>query len=340
MKVALSIDNLIERDHAIEVYELLCSLFDESQIFTYVHLRGGILGPIEMRKISSTYLSLKVNKKNDFNKLAFLAPFAGLHIPCNFDLVINLSRGLSHGIPRCKTTKQITYLYDMASLEKKNITGKFFNSFLKKWSLEKLNSCDELVLSSHALGDQLGIKNANIIHPFLKADDFSIINSSFFKHDFYTVSTEGLTLQKAKKIANFLTERKIRFCFVGSDEDLRDNFDPSILMGEKCNGELAPLLASSKGLIHLGENVFPKIAISCMLVGRPVFCFENNFTKEFLSKAFFISDFSQLLQEYKVDTHSLRASVIKFHPMGFKGQILRIIEKVSHAFKDHSPTCC
>jgi hypothetical protein len=340
MKIALTIDNLIERDHAIEVFELLCSLFEDAQIYTFVHLRGAILGPIEQKKISSTYLSSKVKNKKDFKRLSFLAPFAGLNIPCNYDLVINLSRGLSHGIPRCQGTRQITYLYDMASLDKTTFLGKIFNSFLKRWSLEKLNTCDELILSSSSLEKELGISNGSVIYPFIKIEDFSLITSSVFKHDFFVVSTEGLSLNKAKEIASFLKTKQIRFCFVGPDDHLKKDFDPSILMGVKCNGELAPLLASAKGLIHLGENIFPKIAISSMLVGRPVFCLENELNKEFLGKAIFFHDFSELLIDHNFDSQSLRASMMKYHPAGFKGQILKIIEKADHVQNHHPSPCC
>ncbi len=340
MKIALTIDALIERDHSIEIFEHLCSLFEDSQIYTFVHLKGKILGPIEQRKITSTYLSRKVKNKEDFKRLSFLAPFAGLNIPCNFDLVINLSRGLSHGIPRCEGTRQVTYLYDMASLDKTTFLGKIFYSFLKRWSLEKLNNCDELILSSSYLEKSLGISNASVIYPFIKVEDFSLITSSAFKHDFFAVSTEGLSLKKAKEISTFLKEKQIRFCFVGHDDHLKNDFDASILMGEKCNGELAPLLASAKGLIYLGEGLFPKIAISSLLVGRPVFCLENEINKEFLSKAIFFHDFSELLKEYKFDSQSLRASVMKFHQAGFKGQILKIIEKANHVKNPSPPSCC
>lgn len=340
MKIALTIDSLIERDHAIEMFELLCSLYEDSQIFTFVHKKGAILGPIEMRRISSTYLSSRVKTKIDFKKLSFLAPFAGLNIPCNFDLVINFSRGLSHGIPRCEGTRQVTYLYDMASLDRSTFLGKIFYSFLKKWSLEKLNNCDELIIASTALGSYLGIQNAQVVHPFVKTDDFSLITSSYFKHDFFAISTEGLDLKRAKEISKFFEDKKTRFCFVGQDDHLKNDFDATILMGEKCNGELAPLLASAKGLIFLGENVFPRIAISSLLVGRPVFCLDNNFNREFLSKGIFFNDFSELLKEHAFDPSLLRASAIKFHPMGFKGQILKIIEKEKHVSKDLPASCC
>lgn len=340
MKIALSIDSLIVRDQAIEILELLSSLYDDAQIFTLVHNKGGILGPLEMRKISSTYLSLKVKNKKDFKKLSFLTPFAGLSIPCNFDLVINLSRGLSHGIPRCQGTRQITYLYDMDSLDKTTFLGKIFFSSLKKWSLEKLNTCDDLILSSSSLGKSLGIVNAQVVHPFVKVDDFALITSSFFKHDFFAVSTEGLSLKKAKAISTFLKKNQLRFCFVGADDHLKNDFDASILMGEKCNGELAPLLASAKGLIYLGENLFPKIALSSLLVGRPVYCLESDFNREFLSKGIFFKEFTELLKEHSFDPQALRASAIKYHPMGFKGQILRIIEKEKHVHKNSPSPCC
>jgi hypothetical protein len=208
--------------------------------------------------------------------------------------------------------------------------------------LEKLNLSTELVLSSKALGDKLGIQNARILHPFVNADDFPMIKSSFFKHDFFAVATDGLTIKKAFEIFQFFTQKNLRFCFIGPDDHLGrlKKVNSSLFLGEKCNGDLAPLLASARALVHCGEEVFPLKAVYSFLVGRPVYCLDNPFYREYIPDAIFISDLSQLLAEPVWDAQKNRAHGLKFHPLKFRAQFFKIFEGMKYVEKNPASPCC
>ena len=126
MKIAISCDHVIERNQALAIVEMVGAVYEDAEIFTIVHKPGSVLGPIEQRKIRSTYLSHKVKDKDHFYRCGFLVPSAAknLHIPCNFDLVVNISSGLSQGIQTCEGTKVLTYFlpFESDEREKKNLT--------------------------------------------------------------------------------------------------------------------------------------------------------------------------------------------------------------------------
>ena len=220
MKMALTLDHLIARVHATAIFEEIMGLYKDAEIWTIVHNRGGVLGPVEMRKIHSSFLSHKVKDKSSFKKLSFLGPSAAkkLFIPCSYDLIINISTGLSHGIKKCKETKQVTYLYDFLPSDNSSFIGKIFKSYLRKWSLENIKQSDLLLTSSHTLNKSLGL-NGKVLYPFFKLEDFPLIPSAHWKHDFFVINGEGMNLKEAKEVIGILKNQK--YCFIGDAKRFR-----------------------------------------------------------------------------------------------------------------------
>ncbi|TDJ06177.1 MAG: hypothetical protein E2O68_05440 [Deltaproteobacteria bacterium] len=332
MKIALTIDHLIAREHSTAIFEEIMGLYKDAEIWTIVHKQGGVLGPIEMRKIHSSFLSHKVKNINTFKKLSFLGPSAAkkLFIPCSYDLIINISTGLSHGIKKCKETKQVTYLYDFSPSDSGTFMQKIFKGHLKKWSLEHIKQSDFLLTSSKYLNKSLGL-NGKVLYPFFKLEDFPLIPSSHWKHDFFVINSEGMTLKEANLLISYFKDQK--YCFIGNIPKGLD-ISVEVNMGNKCNGELAPLMASSKGLIHFGENSFPQIALKNLAVGRPLLVKDSALNREFFEGrpgvTFFTLD--NLLDKIEnFDTSAppekIRATAMKYHPVGFKGQFKRQVEQ-------------
>jgi hypothetical protein len=332
MKIALTLDHLIAREHSTAIFEEIMGLYKDAEIWTIVHNEGGVLGPVEMRKIHSSFLSHKVKDKVTLKKLSFLGPSAAnkLFIPCSYDLIINISNGLSHGIKKCKTTKQVTYLYDFVSGKSNSLMEKIFKSYLKKWSLEKLKQSDLLLTSSNYLNRSLGL-DAKVLYPFFKLEDFPLIPSSHWKHDFYILNGEGITLKEANLVKGILKDQK--YCFIGNIPAGLD-IPSDINMGNKCNGELAPLMASGKGLIHFGENSFPQNVLKNLAVGRPCLVKDSPLNREFFDGRSGVTFFTTetLLDKIKsfntkAPPEKIRATAMKFHPLGFKGQFKRHVEQ-------------
>lgn len=334
MKIALTIDHLIAREHSTALFEEIMGLYKDAEIWTIVHNEGGVLGPVEMRKIHSSFLSHKVKDKSSFKKLSFLGPSAAgkLFIPCSYDLIINISTGLSHGIKKCKETKQVTYLYDFIPTDSKTFTEKIFKGYLKKWSLDKLKQSDLLLTSSKNLNKSLGL-NGKVIYPFFKLEDFPLIPSSHWKHDFFVINGEGMSLEEGNRIIRYLEEKKERYCFIGDlPKGLKVSKD--LNLGKKCNGELAPLLASSFGLIHFGEFSFPQNPLKNLSVGRPLLIKDSSLNREFFENKpgvtfFNEGNFFQKLESFETSDapEKIRATAMKYQSLGFKGQFKRQVEQ-------------
>ncbi len=154
MKTAISIDTLLERDHSTKLLNILCELLPEAPIYTLVHQKGRLRN-LKKKRVCSSFLSHKIQHHDQVGHYFFALPSAATHlfIPCKYGLVFNISRGLSHGIKKCKKSLQVTYLYDNYWTEKKSdsIREKLFKSYVKHWSRKAIGQIDELWVSSAIL---------------------------------------------------------------------------------------------------------------------------------------------------------------------------------------------
>lgn len=351
MKIVITCDQLVEKDRCHEIVELLCGLYEDAEIYTLAHQKGKVLGHIELRKIHSSFLSHKVNSKKDLGKYSFLIPSAakGLFIPCSVDLIINITTGFSHGIKKCENTKLISYVYSLEDKpEKQPLFSRMFNGYLAKWSTKNLEDSDLILASSPSISKKLTAlyphKKIKVLTPFFQVDDYPLIPSSYWKHDFILVSTEGINNSVAKKVYDLLMKMNIRFQFLGNDRRLSE-FKNSLtkeergrrFLGYKCAGDAAPLLASCLTVVDLSENKFPFLALEGLSTGRPCIVRDTTDNRFYLKGkgVNFLSPYWEreltncvrLVFETKseIDSKKLRSMVVGFHPMKFKGEIHRSV---------------
>lgn len=353
MKCTISCDALLERDLAVETVQLLTELFEPDEIFSLTHQPGQILGPIEQRRISSSLLSHKVKSKREILKWLFLVPTAAkkLSIPCRFDIVFNVSSGLSQGISKCKKTKQITYLLKDADLlfediEKTNWRGRFFAERSKKWALKALAKTDELWVSSSHLKhkyEKILDRKVEVVYPFVKLDDFPVITAPIFKYDYYVLVASSLSLDQARSWLTYLMKRNDKFTFVGSDDHLNElkKEHTKMFFGDRCAGELAPLLAGSRLLICGNQENFPRMALCGLSTGRPVLAQRGGQAEEFFKEIKYgVSYFDTLAdlisteqlnsieRHEKIEPKLLHTQVQKFGDLKFKHLVRRYIAKI------------
>ena len=345
MNVAISCDSLLERNHANEIVEMICEAFPDSMIYCLVHREKAILGTIEQRRIVSTGLSRKVVTENDlYRYLPMLPSLVQQMAPsCQHNLLINISRGFSHGFKKCDKTKQITYLYEL-SFQKHfdKWWKKLFRAFITNKFINALKQVDLLLVSNETLQkdlEKLGIKSTVLVPPF-RLSDYALFPKSMFKHDFYTVDTRGLTLAEVDQLKEFFINRQVRFQFVGPDlhlETLKKDGPENRFFGERCSGEHAPVLASSRAFISFDTVMFPKMPLAAMAVGRPIVVLETQ--KESLSgtgvhylKGFNLKELGSILDQIDqghddFDGQKIRANVMKYHDIKFKAALKRILDK-------------
>ncbi len=362
MKVAISCDYLLERSHYAEVIENICEIFPEAILYTFAHKKGSILGHVEQRQIRSTYLSNVVKTPEDFykhsNKLPSLA--RNLFISCDYDLVINISKGFSQGINKCEKTKIITYLYDLDLDQKinKTLLQKAFFPFVRSWIKKTLKGSDLILTSRQDLLESLktlGLANKlEVMPPPFRVSDYALFPKEMFKHHFFAIEAKGLTAKEASLLIEWMNEWNSPFQFIGSDEhllELKSQHKENTFFGNRCSGEHAPVIAASKAFISFNEEDFPALSLGAMATGRPVILssglkkwvsgvgvhFVEGFNKDSLKAAIMELDSEDLLDSKKV-----RAHVMDYHDIKFKAQIKRVLDNVLSEVESNpkAKECC
>lgn len=354
MKVAITCDYLLGRSHYVEIIENLCEIFPEAVIYTFAHKKGAILGHIEQRSIKSTYLSNVVTNEEEFyehsNKLPSLAK--NLFVSCEYDLIINVSKGFSQGLRKCETTRLITYLYDMDLDGKinKSLTQKLFSPFIKSWIKKTLNLAEMVLTSRQELLDMVGglSTNTEIMPPPFRVSDYALFPKDMFKHHFFLFEAKGIRLSDAKKIVEWMKEWNYSFQFIGPDShlaELKINHPENTFFGDRCSGEHAPVLAASKALISFNQEDFPGLALGTLATGRPVILASN--LKKWLSgigvsfvsgvdKAELKHALDNVISDSVLESQKLRAHVMEYHDIKFKAQMKRTLDKVYHDIHKNS----
>jgi hypothetical protein len=374
VKIALSTDVIIERDYNLEIFEMVSDIEREATIFTYSHQEGNILGPIELHQIRSSFLTHKMKVPTDFHKYAPLIPSAAknLFIPCSTDLIFCVSRGFAQGIKKCENTPLIVYMVDdEISKMKKGFKNWFFKGYLKRWQQNTLKDASEVWFPSLEMAESFGMENdkrVRIVPLFFRVSEFPIIPSPVFTYDHVAIGTAGLTEELAKKFYVYYKEKGIPFKFVGDSLFLKNTpFFQSLAMeerekaffGERCAGELAPLLAGAGLTVDLSDNSFPLLTLQSLSTGRPVVSFSTKLRDYYYRKiegkgVTTVTDlnFSSLIKVIEeayesrknYQSKELRANVNEFHDLKFKAELRRLFAgKKHHENQENcstSETCC
>lgn len=348
MNIAITCDYLLERNHYIEVVELICEIFPEAKLYCFAHREGMILGHIEMRKITSSYLSKKIKTEDEFYSHSYQIPSLAknIFVSCEYDLIINISKGFSQGFKRCDKAKIITYLYDFGfeNKIKKSFVQKLFYSFVITWVKKTLKKSDMVLVSRADLLNDVRpfLPNAEVVPPPFRVSDYSLFPKSMFKHHFFAVETTGLNVEEAGQLITWMNEWEIPFQFIGNDEhlaSLKAGAEGNKFFGNRCSGEHAPVLAASKALISFNNQEFPNLVLATMATGRPVIV--GNDLKKWVSGTgtYFVSFTKNSLRamidevnnnEELLDGQKIRAHVMEYHDIKFKAHMKRVIEKFTN----------
>lgn len=345
MKIAITCDYLLERNHYIEVVELICELYPEAKLYCFAHREGMILGHIEQRMITSSYLSKKVKTEDEFYAHSYQIPSLAknIFVSCEYDLIINISKGFSQGFKRCDKAKIITYLYDFGfeGKIKKTFAQKLFYSFVISWVKKTLKKSDLVIVSRKDIFEDVKsfLPNAEIAPPPFRVSDYSLFPKSMFKHHFFAIEATGLSLEEAQLLVGWMNDWGLLFQFVGNDEHLnpmKGSLETNKFFGNRCSGEHAPVLASSKALISFNNQEFPNLVLATMATGRPVIL-GNDLKKWVSGTGTFFASFNKnslramidevIANEDILDGQKIRAHVMEYHDIKFKAHMKRVLEK-------------
>jgi hypothetical protein len=350
LNIVLSTDHLLFRQESTGLLDMACELFPEARAYTLAHEVGAVLGHLEQRPIKSTGLSRKVKSLDDLQKRAFLVPGLVGQIPvsCTADVIFNLSHGLSHGIPKCENTFLWTYLYDLELVTRKpqGLRERLFRPYVRSWALKQLAQVDLLWVPTDALKTELAPfvrGEVEVVPPFLKLSDYPLIPSKSFKKDFYLIHATALTESEARTVIDVLNSRGLRWRFMGGDDHLqalKKEQAHDAFFGERCSGELAPMLAACRGVIDLDARFFPSETLKALSQGKRVIRKAHAQGEVFVDNEYTYPLQSLGPQELNAavdwiegswqtdEPQKIRAFSMDFHDLKFKGALQRSIKKI------------
>ncbi len=336
MKIAVSCDGIISRDYYLEIIEaILDQIGEQAELYTLIHNQGAVLGHVEMRKIHATGLTSKVQTWGGLLENSFLIPSVakGLFIPCTYDLIINISRGFSTGFKKCEKTKLLTFLVeDINRLNRdRSFKEKIFQPLVKNYQKKSLAITDILWTSDISLVPESLQDKARVVFPPVKLNDYKILPDSMITNDYFLVNAESVDEETALQLIKHYASRRVKFKFIGRDGHLNDIkvTNEKFFFGDKCSGELAPLLGGAKYVIDFEENKLPIMALKAMACGRPVLSPGNKFID-------FGEGFYCLSKEYEdslfdvpeYDSKKIRGRSLMYDELKFKHILRRELESM------------
>lgn len=285
MKVAITCDHLLERRPVHRLIELACSMFPEAVIYTLAHRPGKVLGPIEMHPIRSSFLSNVVETEEQFRKKAYLVPVAAtkLSIPCSFELIINFSSGLSHGISHCEKTRVFNYFFaNELNLPNKFISEKIFKSYLKSWAKKKRENFAHKVQSHENI-----IPGLEVVRPFYNFEDY-YFNQELPTGKLALINPGQLSKKELQDLTDHLNNLNLQVIILGEVKGVLG----AEYLKNTCSGELAPLFEKAEVIVEGNHLTFPEFGLSSFASGRKVWVKRSAIIQSYLGQdlpAFFHS---------------------------------------------------
>ncbi len=280
-EIALATDHLLERTVMHRCLDIAVEIFDTAPIYTLSHGPGKILGAIEQRRIVSSFLSKRCTSLQDLDRHSFLFPSASrrLHVPCTTKVLWAFSRGAGHAPQHCAKTQKIVYLYDWKSLvpslaDRKAWRWKIFSPMLHHWARKNLFNASEVWVSHPVLQEQLSDFKiqSQIVAPPFELQEYPLLPTQNLPKDYLIVHTEGIDAEMAQLIVKAIVKRGLRYIFVGATPAWQKQcsaIPEHLFWGERCAGELAPLLAGARGVIDLSTDLHPHLSIKSLSCGTP-----------------------------------------------------------------------
>ena len=286
-KVALVHDFLLDVRGAERVFEELCALWPEADLFTTVYDEEGTEGRFAHRTVHTSPLQRLRPTARSFRALLPLYPWAVEALDLRgYDLVVSSSSAWAHGVLPdpgathvCYCHNPFRYAWRMreTALEGRGPATRLALSALmhrwRQWDWLAAQRVGRYVANSRSTRLRIAScfgREADVVHPPVALErfspgprgDFHLVVAALMRHKRLDVAVEAFTRLGRPLVV------------VGDGPDarrLRDLAGPTIrFAGRVGDAEVAALLAGCRALVVPGHEEFGIAAVEAQAAGRPV----------------------------------------------------------------------
>lgn len=369
MKIALVHDYLVQYGGAERVLEAFCEIFPDAPIFTMVYDEKLTNGAFKGRKIHTSFLQRIPFISSHHRAFPLLMPVAIESFDLSgYDVVLSDSNSYAKGVLTNEDTLHITYChtpmryawddchrhqreFDYSRFTRKLLP--FGMSYLRLWDKISADRPDKYIANSAFVASRIKKyynKNAEIIHPPVRMDDFHIDKKI---EDYYLIVGRALPYKRFDIVIEAFNELGLPLKIIGKGpetEKLKKIAKSNIeFLGYLDDREIGRYYSRCKALIFPSEEDFGITPLEAMASGRPVIAYQRGgaleTVTEGISGTFFkeqtaeaIIDIIRNFQIEKFDPVKIREQAERFNQKIFRDKIKRLVQSEYENFKHKQKT--
>ncbi len=364
-RVALVHDWLVTMRGGEKVFEILCELFPNADVFTLVHKKGTTTPSIERMNIKTSILQhLPLGKE----KYQYYLPAFPLIIKqfdlSEYDLVISSSHAVAKAVRTNPDALHICYCYtpmryiwdqyeDYFGVEKASLITrsimKICVNYLRNWDKKSAQNVHHFVSISKNVQERIHRiyeRNSTVIYPPVDVNTFEIST----RNDGYYLIVSALVPYKRVDLAvAAFNKNGKRLIVIGNGTELqrlqsiaKKNVE---FLGWRNDNELRTYYSGCTALIFPGEEDFGIVPVEAMACGKPVIAYAKGGALETVVDGFTGIHFHQQTIENltqainKSETIAFDAAKIRKHAEQFDRKIFtqRVEQFITGQWKEKHP---
>ena len=293
MKIALVHDWLTGMRGGERVFQNLCEIFPNADVFTLFHTPGSVSPSIEKLNIKTSFLQKIPYANKAYRYFLPLFPFAIEQFDLSdYDLIVSSSHCVAKGVQHSNRTCHIAYihtpmryaweLYDTYLSAQKNwlfrAGMKLCIPPLRRWDIESSKSVNYLIANSLHISDQIKKiykKESQVVYPPVEVDKITPSNNH---QGFYLMVTALVPYKRLDLAIQTFTELKKPLVIIGSGPDealLKKMAGPPIKFKSWQPDEVVwKHYQDCRALIFPGLEDFGIVPVEAMAAGKAVIAYQ------------------------------------------------------------------
>ncbi|HRY30735.1 MAG TPA: glycosyltransferase [Elusimicrobiota bacterium] len=290
MRVALVHDWLTGMRGGEKVFEVLCGIFPEADVFTLVHIPGKVSPAIERHPIKTSFIQKLPLAFSRYRHYLPLMPLAAERFDLSgYDMVVSSSHCVAkgvrvpEGVPHvCYCHTPMRYLWDQyeeyfgagRASAPVRAAMRLLRPRLQRWDVDTARGVSRFIANSRNVAGRIRRhygREAEVIHPPVdtqrfrtsdRDDGYYLVVSALVPYKRVDVAVEAFTLSgKPLKIVGSGPEERSLRAAAGRNIEF---------LGWADDEKLADAYAGCRALIFPGEEDFGIVPLEAMASGKPV----------------------------------------------------------------------